>query len=237
MIRRRKANALTIVLIVLGILAVLAVVCAGVLMALLLPAVSAARDAARRVNSMNQMKQIEIALHNYHDTYGTFPPAVVKDAEGNPLYSWRVLILPYMEAQFVYEQFNLEEPWNSAANRTLAEQNGTIYESARLDRVRPGYTTYKALVGPKTVINSDEPVEIRQIVAGTSNTIMIVEDLNHPVFWSDPVDVSPEEFMARFVSEPTSDGGYLIGTADGAVQFFETENAGQVSGMTSIDGN
>src|SRR4029079_19807679 len=68
-------------------LIVLAVPCLGVLVALLLPAVQAAREAARRTQSNNNVKQIVLALHNYHDTYQTFPPAVVTDANGTPLYS------------------------------------------------------------------------------------------------------------------------------------------------------
>ena len=56
-----------------------------------------ARAAARRMQSMNNMKQLSLALLNYHDTYGQLPPAVVTDANGKPLYSGRVLLLPFFE--------------------------------------------------------------------------------------------------------------------------------------------
>src|SRR5688572_14271771 len=68
------AGALVVVL-VLGLVAAVCVV--GILIALLLPAVQAAREAGRRMSSMNNLKQISIAMLNYHDVHGAFPPAVV----------------------------------------------------------------------------------------------------------------------------------------------------------------
>jgi hypothetical protein len=72
-----------------GLVAMIVVLAIVVLMcpcgvALLLPAVQAAREAARRTTSQNNLKQIGLALHNYHDTYGQFPPAVVTDSSGQP---------------------------------------------------------------------------------------------------------------------------------------------------------
>src|SRR5437867_7559265 len=80
-----------IVVVIIGVIGAL-VVCGGILAALLLPAIQAAREAARRAQSSNNLKQIALALHNYHDVHGSFPPAVVTDANGQPLYSGRVLL-------------------------------------------------------------------------------------------------------------------------------------------------
>src|SRR5258706_8959054 len=81
------------VFLVVGMVAL--VLCGGILVALLLPAVQQAREAARRMQSTNNVKQIVLALHTYHDVYQCFPPAVVKDKEGKPLYSGMVCLLPY----------------------------------------------------------------------------------------------------------------------------------------------
>src|SRR4051812_3837711 len=53
------------------------------------------REAPRRTKCKNHLKDIALALHNYHDAYGTFPPAYIADQNGRPMHSWRVLILPY----------------------------------------------------------------------------------------------------------------------------------------------
>ncbi len=66
----------------------------GVLVGLLLPAVQASREAARRMSAGNNLKQIMLAMHNYHAAYNHFPPAAITDKDGKPLLSWRVAILP-----------------------------------------------------------------------------------------------------------------------------------------------
>src|SRR5262249_6206904 len=91
------------------LLVVIAII--AVLIALLLPAVQSAREAARRIQCVNNLKQIGLALHNYHDSFGTFPlgavmgPGWVNDS--NHL-SWRGLILPQLEGGPLYNAINLD---------------------------------------------------------------------------------------------------------------------------------
>ena len=61
-----------------------------------------------------------MAVANYHETFGSFPPAFVNGPDGTPWHSWRVLILPYLQQQKLYESYNFAEPWNGPNNRTLA---------------------------------------------------------------------------------------------------------------------
>jgi prepilin-type N-terminal cleavage/methylation domain-containing protein/prepilin-type processing-associated H-X9-DG protein len=89
------------------LLVVIAII--GVLVALLLPAVQAAREAARRSQCNNNLKQIGLAMHNYHDTYNSFPCGYIyRGSAFNALpdYGWGVFILPFMEQQPFYEQLN-----------------------------------------------------------------------------------------------------------------------------------
>src|SRR3712207_8631844 len=85
------------------LLVVIAII--AVLIALLLPAVQAAREAARRTQCKNNLKQIGLALHNYHDTFNVFPPGWVRrlNAAGaavaptEPMWGWPVMIFPQIE--------------------------------------------------------------------------------------------------------------------------------------------
>ncbi|QDU88824.1 hypothetical protein Pla175_22080 [Pirellulimonas nuda] len=108
------------------LLVVIAII--GILVALLLPAVQAAREAARRSQCQNQLKQIGIALLNYHDAQGQFPPgAPCRTTNGTgcsmiPGPNWVVAILPYMEAQNEYDQFNLTVNLDNVANTQASKQ-------------------------------------------------------------------------------------------------------------------
>ena len=86
---------------------------------LLSPALIASREAAQRSVRLNHFKQFALAMFMYNDVKQSFPAAASYDANGKPLLSWRVLILPYIEQQELYNQFHLDEPWDSEHNRTL----------------------------------------------------------------------------------------------------------------------
>jgi type II secretory pathway pseudopilin PulG len=100
----------------------------GILVGLMLPAVTSAPRGGRRVQCQSNLRQIAIALHLYHEDYGSFPPAYTVDASGRPMHSWRVLILPYLEEAGLYKQYNLEEPWNSPNNLAVANQVPAIFQ-------------------------------------------------------------------------------------------------------------
>jgi prepilin-type N-terminal cleavage/methylation domain-containing protein len=110
--RRRFAFTLIELLVVIAII--------GVLIALLLPAVQAAREAARRTQCRNNLKQLVLALHNHHDTYGRFPAALHQFR--NPAddatwaHSWTPHILPFIEQQAVHKLYRFDLDWDQGAN-------------------------------------------------------------------------------------------------------------------------
>ena len=95
------------------------VVLAGLVVALLLPAVQRSTGGGFRPRCQNNLKQIGLSLHNYHEEYGSIPPAYVIDQDGRPLYSWRVLILPFVDQAPLYNKLHLDEPWDSPHNRQI----------------------------------------------------------------------------------------------------------------------
>lgn len=90
-------------------------------------AVERVRRAAERTQSLNNLKQIALAMHNYNDAMGKLPPAVIYSPDGRPFYSWRVLLLPYLEQHAVYSAFRLDEPWDSPHNLKLVDQMPAIF--------------------------------------------------------------------------------------------------------------
>ena len=98
-----SAGMIVLILAVVGVLSMCVVI--PILMALILPAVQKAREAARRSVDMNNMRQISIALDMYVNTHNAYPPPYVTDADGKPLYSWRVLILPYLDQDALYSRY------------------------------------------------------------------------------------------------------------------------------------
>src|SRR5262245_44252816 len=84
-------------------------------------AVRDAREAARRSNCKGELKQIGLALLNYREAYGCFPPPYVADASGRPMHSWRVLILPFIDHAALYREYRFDEPWDGPNNRKLSD--------------------------------------------------------------------------------------------------------------------
>src|SRR5215469_7479799 len=91
------------------------------------PCLVMVRDGEGWQESAYRLKQIGLALHLYHDIYGRLPPTVKCDNEGQPLYSWRVLLLPFLEQDHLYKQFNLDETWDSPHNKPLVEKIPKCY--------------------------------------------------------------------------------------------------------------
>lgn len=195
------------------------VVCGGILVALLLPAVQTTREAARRAQSTNNMKQILIGLHNYHDTYGSFPPAVVKDKDGKPLYSGMVCLLPFIEQQPLYQQFDKDKAWDSPENKPLSSINIPTFMDPSNPNVTPGRTDYLFVTGKGSAFEDAPGVRhtMNEIVDGTSNTMLVME-VKGNASWAAP---NTWEF-----SQPL-DGNHprvvIVGFADGSVHSIDRD--------------
>jgi hypothetical protein len=198
----------------------------GVMVALLLPAVQAAREAARRMQSSNHIKQQLLALHNHHDTYGTLPPAYTTNAEGKPLLSWRVAILPFVEQQELYNQFHHDEPWDSEHNKQLIAKMPAAFRSPN-SNAKPGMTNYLAAGGPHGSLSKpSEPGSktgrrFADFIDGLANTIVIVEATDAlAVEWTKPVEWIPDEKDPIKGVQGMRPGGFLAGFVDGHVEFI-----------------
>ena len=130
-----------------------------------------------------------MAVANYHDTEGHYPPAFVTDKTGRRMHSWRVLILPYIEADDLYKQYDFNEPWDGPNNSKLAGRMPKIF--AFPGDYKPGTTTtnYLAVVGPNTVWRPGNPVNEKDVKDGLSSTILLVENRGMNIHWMEPRDL------------------------------------------------
>ena len=188
---------------------------APIVVAMLLPAVQSAREAARQAQEMNSLKQLAIGTLNYESAHGKMPTDVM-GADGKPLLSWRVQLLPYMEEQTLYNQFKMNEPWDSEHNRPLLDQMPAYLRSPSSDWLQ-NRTRFVALRGDSSVFPPKGEVRIQDVTDGTSNTITIVEGSPEAaVEWTRPADIdfNPERPFAG-VAQPS--GSFLAAFCDGHV--------------------
>jgi prepilin-type processing-associated H-X9-DG protein len=158
-------------------------------------AVERVRADADRVQSQNNLRQIGIAVHNYEASNGCVPAAGFGQRPGQPRASWRVHLLPYLEEQDLYNQYNFDEPWDGPNNSKLLTRMPRVYALPGDTAAPPGHTYYQALVSPPgarpSAVFSKEPtarVRFTDITDGTSNTIMVAEAAA-PVPWTKPDDL------------------------------------------------
>jgi hypothetical protein len=195
----------------------------GILASLLLPAVQAAREAARRTHSMNNMRQIMLAMLNHEAAQRTYPPRAIFDKQGKPLLSWRVAILPYLEENELYREFRLDEPWDSQHNKKLIARMPAVFANPSM--VEPGKTNYLAPIGEDTIFAGTKGARIRDIVDGTSQTVLLLEvDADRAVEWTRPDDYEidakkPLAGLGRLR------GGNVFGAgfADGSVRMISAD--------------
>ncbi len=178
------------------------------------------RAAPVRVRSVNNLRQLAIAMHGYHDTYQSFPAAAIYSKDGKPLLSWRVALLPFIEQDNLYKQFNLDEPWDSAHNKALLKQMPATYD-AGATAVGKTYTTfYQVFAGKGSVFDGKKGRRIADITDGTSNTIMIAEAAE-PVPWTKPEDLpfDPKKPLPKLGGLFAD--GFNVAMCDASVHFLK----------------
>ena len=213
----------------------------GVMVALLLPAVQQARMAARRAQSKNNLKQLLLAMHNYHDVYRQLPTGTVVESaeEVDDRLSWLVSILPFIEQQALYEQIDQKSGWKSEANVDWTGFNLQVLTNPAEGNAREGATHYVGMAGigkdaanlkvndpGAGVFGYNRKTRFADITDGTSNTIAITEASDDFGPWAqggrstlrglteEPYINGPDGIGSPFP------GGMNAGLTDGSVRFI-----------------
>ncbi|MBI1321810.1 DUF1559 domain-containing protein [bacterium] len=170
-------------------------------------AIAAVREATYFAQSVINMKQIMLALHNFESVYGFFPPAVIYGPDGKPWHSWRTLILPFLGENKLYGRYDFSQPWDSPKNKAVVETVVPVYQEPVYGKSGLPVTHYAAIVGEKAAFRPDgakitdtaRPMDINmelgarslaEITDGTSNTIMLAPvSPDRKIPWAKPEDI------------------------------------------------
>jgi len=183
--------------------------------------VAASVDAQLQMRaSINNVRQIGVAMHNFANAHGYFPPAVIHGPDGKPWHSWRVLLLPFLGQARLYEQYRFDEAWDGPDNSKLIEQVPAVYRDPVYGESKDGYTHYAAAVGrgtafppegytlpanpPKTLSLPKRSGQYSQRVPGTTTFVDFKDGTSNSVLvgsvapdrkipWTKPEDVAFDE--------------------------------------------
>jgi hypothetical protein len=205
--------------------AVLAGAVLVVIMSLLPLVDTGSRTAVHRVQCLNNLRQCALALLNYEATFGHFPAAASSAKEGEPLHSWRVDILPFIEQKSLYDKYDFDRPWDSPENERVAKTMPSVFHCPSDTKADPAETNYVMITGPGTIGNvPNKGVRVRDITDGTSNTLLLIEVANSGIPWSEPRDITVDELLQR-VNEPgfsPHKGGFNAVFSDCSAHFVPT---------------
>ncbi|MEE2640455.1 MAG: DUF1559 domain-containing protein [Planctomycetota bacterium] len=182
--------------------------------------IQAARKAAQRTQSMNNMKQLGLSMHNYHDTHKGFPPAVLIGPKGHR-HSWRIAVLPYLGEMELYEQYRLDEPWDSPNNQKVMNRMPEVFRHPT-EPDGSVNTRYLAFVGPKSPFSAPDGFRFSDLTDGSSNTIMFFSGATQ-VPWTKPEDIEYDPEQEIPLKDGPFEKGFNAVFFDGSVQFIPSE--------------
>lgn len=180
----RRAFSLIELLVVIAVIAVL--------VGLLLPAVQNAREAARRATCRNNLKQLGLALHNYHQAHKLFPPGSLNRGPVQAHHTgwgWGALMLPQLEQQSLYDQINFFQPLTFGSNQALLAQGLSVWrcpsdsapDAIQISGSQLATGNYAGCAGSMTgegILFGFSSVRISDVTDGTSHTILAGERVN-----------------------------------------------------------
>lgn len=202
-------------------------------------------EPSERIQAISKLLTIGKALHNWRETFGGFPPVVIRGPDGKPWHSWRVLILPFLGHTNLFNRYHFDEPWNGPNNKKLLKEIPDVYRFSSDKRFSATATHFLSIVGGETAFNpqgltNHDPeqwmmgdykagvhgMKIDDFSDGTHNTLLIGTASPHKsVDWIKPSDVTftpdlkgpgdAQSFGALLAFQQEQQGAFLW--ADGTV--------------------
>lgn len=242
--RPARTSAGYIILLAIGGIAAAAFVI-SIAVTIFFPAIRAARSVAQQRSCEGNLRQIWMALQSYEAEHGSYPPAFIPDANGKPMHSWRVLLLPFLNEDGIYNRYDFDEAWNGPNNSGLMRYMPDVYGCPADVGAQPnGETSYMLLVGKDTFFPGEDTRGTIDMIDDPATTIVVVETPVQGVNWMEPRDLKAGRMQfvinGGFGLEMGSyhDNGAHVVMADGTVYFLnDMTPSDYVEGMSTIAGD
>lgn len=186
--------------------------------------IQGARSNIARGNFKTQLGRVALGLHQYEEQYGAFPPAYTVGSDGQPLHSWRVLLLPTLGEQDLYAKLRLNEPWNSPHNSQFHQQRPDVFSHPWFGDSLPGEAHVVAIVGPETAWPEHYSAKVRDVIDGTWGSLHLVGYSEAEIHWMEPRDVTSAQVLETIVTpiNPAAEAwhGVLVAFVDGNVRLL-----------------
>ncbi len=186
--------------------------------------VAASTPLEDRQQTRNRLKQLGLAMHNYHDVYVQFPPGGIYNAQGKAFHGWQTSILPFMDQAPLYKKIDFNLPWDHPKNVANFQHELPMYcresEEPRKNDQGLGLSHWAA---SQYLMSQNSSMKIHDVTDGTSNTLLLGEvagdfkPWGHPANWRDPaqgINKGPQSF-----GNPNEKGGFFL-FGDGTVHFI-----------------
>jgi hypothetical protein len=199
-----------------------------------------ARQAQRKQTT--RIQRLALACLNFEVKHQRFPATANRDGDKKPLLSWRVHLLPQLGYLDLYQQFRLEEPWDSEHNQTLISKMPAVY-CHRDGKPSDGKTIYLGIAGADGVLGHPQKTAIGanglwNVVDGSSNTLLVVGvEPTSSVTWTRPVDFNTADGGEKVIEDTDeNNSGTPIGFCDGSTFIVDDLNADQWEAIMNING-
>lgn len=208
------------------------------------PQVYQQREQAVHDRTRQRLLQIGLALRSYHDAYGSFPPATTYDANGKPLHSWRVLILPQLGYSELYRRYDLDQPWDSEQNSLLAfempQEYASAYDTAAIANGEP---SFYVITGKGSAFPIKGSRKAEEILDDLTDTVLVAETISYGFSWLEPRDIRLSRLEPQINGSPghsyasQSPRGPQVLTAAGEVRTLRLDAPAEaITAMATIDG-
>ena len=182
---------------------------------LVIPSCSYSPETLRCWQCVNNLRQVSHGLLQYEEKNGSLPPACTYDKQGEPMHSWRVSILPYIDEWDLYKKYKLDEPWGGPNNRKLLAERPPIYGCPSDETAwHEGSTTtnYVGVVGSRAAWQQNKTTQLKEIAAQgmSKNTVLLIEIPDSGIPWTEPKDFLLDDIatLANDSSKPVIHGSH-----------------------------